>query len=92
MTKPTLKIYRPDSEDCSARGLGSGESMYGSLILEGVIDPVRVSVGDIVRLLSDAALNRRAWVEDFADDAMVVSRDFYEVLLAYGKLVEKRAA
>lgn len=44
---------------------------------------VRVSTGDVLPLLVDAALTNRAWIEDFADDTMHIPQDLYDVLLAY---------
>jgi hypothetical protein len=44
---------------------------------------VSVPVGDVLPLLLEASRNRRAWLEDFADDEMTISSDLYEVLLAY---------
>lgn len=44
---------------------------------------VSVAVGDVLPLLLEASRNRRAWLEDFSDDAMTISSDLYEVLLAY---------
>lgn len=46
-------------------------------------ETVSVSVGDMVPLLLDAAITNRLWLEDFADETVSISQDFYEVLLAY---------
>ena len=44
---------------------------------------VSVPVSDVLPLLLEASRNRRAWLEDFADDEITISSDLYEVLLAY---------
>lgn len=44
---------------------------------------VRVTLGEIIPLLADAASSGRAWLDDFADDAVTISSDLHEVLEAY---------
>jgi hypothetical protein len=44
---------------------------------------VTVPVGDVIPWLADAALRRRAWVRDFEEDEITLSRDLYEVIIAY---------
>jgi hypothetical protein len=91
MSQPRLKIYRPEaSSGMEVEGLAPVHE--SAMILEGVFDPVRIGAGDLFRLIHDAVNGKRAWLQDFEDDAMVVSRDFYEVLLAYQRMLEKRAA
>ncbi len=48
-------------------------------------EPQNVSVRaiDLLPLLVDAALTNRAWLEDFAEDNIMIPQDLYEVLLAY---------
>lgn len=50
--------------------------------------PPRVSVraAEVLPLLLHAAECNRAWVEDFAEDGVEISRDLYEVLLAYKRI------
>lgn len=52
-------------------------------------DSVTLRLKDILPVLDQAASNRLSWVRDFEDDPIVVSRDFYEVLLTYQNM--KRA-
>lgn len=47
---------------------------------------VRVTAGETLALLLHAARTNRAWLNDFADETIVVSQDMYEVLLAYKRL------
>jgi hypothetical protein len=46
-------------------------------------EDVKLTVGEVMPLLVDAARSRRAWLDDFADDEVTISSDLYEVLLAY---------
>ena len=52
-------------------------------------ESVTLRLKDILPALNQAASNRLSWVRDFEDDPIVVSRDFYEVLLTYQSM--KRA-
>jgi hypothetical protein len=53
---------------------------------------VSVSCGEVFELLQDAISTNRAWLQDFADDTIDVPQDLYEVLVAYKRLVYRRAA
>jgi hypothetical protein len=53
---------------------------------------VAVSVGDLLPLLADAWETKRAWLHDFSSDRVIVSQDLYEVLLAYKRLRQSKAA
>ena len=102
MSRSPFKIYRPEIleshvEECldhvRANEQEDGiEDGLASLILQGMMDPVRISAGDLLSLLQDAVASRRAWLEDFNEDSVVISRDFYEVLLAYKNLIQRKAA
>ena len=46
-------------------------------------DSVRLTLGEVLPLLAEAARSQRAWVDDFADDEITISSDLHEVLLAY---------
>lgn len=45
-----------------------------------------VRLGDITRVLSDAASWDRTWLSDFEDDEVRVSTDLYEVISSYSHL------
>lgn len=50
-------------------------------------DPtVRVTAGETLALLMHASRSNRAWLTDFADETLMVSRDLYEILLAYKRI------
>lgn len=44
---------------------------------------VRVTAGEVFPLLADAVNSDRTWLQDFANDEIVISADLYEVILAY---------
>jgi hypothetical protein len=45
---------------------------------------VRVSLGDLLPLLSMAKKHNYLWLQDFLDDEVTVTPDLYEVLRAFG--------
>lgn len=49
-------------------------------------DKVRVSAGETLALLLHAARTNRSWLNDFAEETLEISRDMYEVLLAYKRV------
>lgn len=59
---------------------------HGGLDVEDVparANTVTVPLGDILPILADAVLDRRAWVQDFLNDEITIPTDLYEVILAY---------
>ncbi len=44
---------------------------------------VAVPLGEILPLLAEAHASRRTWLGDFSREAVQISADLYEVLLAY---------
>lgn len=44
---------------------------------------VTVRLGEILPLLADAVNSRRTWLNEFEDDAVTITTDLYEVILAY---------
>jgi hypothetical protein len=50
---------------------------------------VVVNAGETLALLMHAARRDRAWISDFADETMLISRDLYEVLLHYKQVVQQ---
>jgi hypothetical protein len=45
---------------------------------------VRVSLGDLLPLLSIAKKHNYLWLQDFLDDEVAVTPDLYEILRAFG--------
>lgn len=48
--------------------------------------PVRVTIGQISRILADAHRTKRTWLQDFSDEEVEISADLYEVLSAFWNL------
>ena len=44
---------------------------------------IDVQLGDLLPALTDALLSQRVWIRDFASDQISISKDFYEVIMAY---------
>ncbi len=80
MTRRSLRVITPNNSPSTVDAHFSGEPS------------VTVSVAQILPLLAEAMSSNRSWVKDFADDQIIISRDFYEVLLAYQRLRVTSAA
>ena len=75
------------------QGSGEQKQLTGSeQDLPRLMDDGKVTIplSTIYDTLRDAVLNDRAWVQDFQDDEITISGDFYEVLKAYQRY--RRAA
>jgi hypothetical protein len=77
MSQPCLRVF-----------FGSDDSDDQTVIASSVEPPPKmmVSLGEILPALTDAMNNHRAWLNDFAEDPVVITADLYEVLLAYQEL------
>jgi hypothetical protein len=42
-----------------------------------------MTVEELVAVLRDATIHRRAWLDDFKNEEIMISPDLYEVILAY---------
>ncbi len=49
-------------------------------------DRVRVNAGETLAIMLHAARTNRTWLSDFADETLEVSRDMYEILLAFQRI------
>ncbi len=47
---------------------------------------VRVKLGDVLPILTASLSARLAWVQDFQDDPIVITKDLYDVLLSYQRM------
>lgn len=47
---------------------------------------VSIRLGDLTRILSDAIIWDRSWIQDFADEEIHVSSDLYEILSVCSQL------
>ena len=53
---------------------------------------VRVELKDLLPVLLQAAVDQSHWLEDFASETVVISRDFHEVLATFQKMRKERRA
>lgn len=85
-----------DTSDASSGSPSAAASSVGAtaVMMTRVVGEARValSVADLLPLLADAYASKRAWLNDFADDRVIVSQDLYEVVLAYKRLRNDKAA
>ncbi len=92
MPKPSLRVFRANTpEEVSDRVQGRRERELDRI--SGAAEPktVTVPVGKLVPLLMDAAKHQRAWLKDFAEDAVRIDADLYDVLLAYQQMQQRAA-
>lgn len=78
MDRPHLKPFDPGAPKEKSTRVGEAN--------------VTVSVGDLLPLLADAWQSKRAWLNDFSSDRVIISQDMYEVLLAYKRMTRTQAA
>ncbi len=78
MSQNRLRVYYgPEQESVADHGsVGLGVSRQATA-------KVSVSLGEVLPYLSEALTSDRAWLEDFSDDEITISRDLYEVILAF---------
>lgn len=77
MSQPCLRVFfgSDDSDD--------------QTVIAGSVEPspkMTVLLGEVLPALTDAMNTQRAWLNDFAEDPVVITADLYEVLLAYQEL------
>jgi hypothetical protein len=72
MARTNLRIYRGPADKTTAVRPASTSPAT-----------ITVNVGEVLPLLADAVASKRTWLSDFEDDAITISADLYEVLLAY---------
>ena len=51
-----------------------------------------IPIGTLAPLLLTAFENHSTWLEDFAEDLVVIDADLHDVLLAYQKMVADKSA
>ena len=54
--------------------------------LESDTGRVDIRLEDFASMMIDATSTNRTWVKDFSDDQIAISRDLYEVMLAYQRM------
>lgn len=62
--------------------------------ISGTSSPRQMSIplGQLVPLLLRASENNHTWLQDFADDTVLIDADLHEVLIAFQDLPHRRAA
>ena len=53
--------------------------------------PVTVSLEEFARVLSDAVSWNRTWLQDFADEPVIISQDLYEIVRMSQEIDQLRA-
>jgi len=74
MSAPRLRVFYGPEQETQVRVLPETLPMRPNVTLP---------VGEVLPILADALLARRAWLQDFEDDEITISSDLYEVMLAY---------
>ena len=105
MNKPVFRVVGLDNATCEADYCGTETStkpmsleMMGPKLFAPsetglpteCVDTVSVRIRDIMPALRQSETSGLGWINDFADDPVVITRDLYDVLLTYQRL--KRAA
>jgi hypothetical protein len=96
MNKPVFRVVGLDHATCEDdyRGAETRTKQTSSSILaaessmlsQAEPDTIRVRLGDVLPVLQASNSARLAWVHDFHDDPVVITKDLYEVLLTYRRL------
>jgi len=100
MNKPVFRVVGLDHATCDDeyRGAETTTQPTQAKMLEthysdahgSEPQTVRVRLGDVLPTLQASVSARLAWVHDFQDDPIVITKDLYEVLLTYRRF--KKAA
>lgn len=62
-----------------------GDTPFGEE--EHVSSPsVTIALDELVGILRDAVQSDRVWIDDFGDEEVQISEDFYEILSAYRRM------
>ncbi len=99
MTRPTLRVFGMDDATCDDQYCGVQTATQASQW--NVVNPqshregndpamVTVRAGDLIDVLRASLKDRLQWVEDFRDDPMTVTQDFYDLIVAFQRM--RRAA
>ncbi len=96
MNKPVFRVVGLDQATCDEEYCGTETSTqpnstdgFGTeLSIWPQSEPATVSVrlGDILPALQSSATSRLAWVQDFTEDPVVITKDLYDVLLSFQRL------
>ncbi|HEY6565415.1 MAG TPA: hypothetical protein VIY86_13015 [Pirellulaceae bacterium] len=74
MIRSQLRLYSgPDASDATAEPASECCSRPS----------IPVKVGELVQVLTHATHAKRAWLEDFQHEEVLLSPDLYEIMMAY---------
>ena len=100
MNKPVFRVVGLDHSTCDSEYRGTETTTKSSsrdahvakfsIVPQSIPTTVTVRLRDMLPTLQRSASAGLAWVNDFADDPVVITKDLYEVLLTYERL--KKAA
>ncbi len=93
MNKPVFRVVGLDHATCDHEYPGVETSTKPnaasilppqySAMFRSEPDTVRVRLGDVLPALQASMTARLAWVHDFQDDPILITKDLYDVLLTY---------
>jgi len=83
----TITQSKPENREQPKLSVFSVEDVPAA-VTPAILTPATVTVRlkDILPALRNSAAKGLAWVNDFADDPVVISKDLYDVLLTYQRL------
>ena len=67
--------------------VGDDEQQHGESTAPDAVMPLR----EFTRVIADAVTWDRTWLQDFADDQIVISQDLYEIIRMYDDVHPVRA-
>lgn len=96
MNKPVFRVVGLDQATCENEYRGTETSTQPNspdvfdteISIFQPTEPATVTVrlGDVLPALQRSATSRLAWVQDFVDDPVVITKDLYDVLLNFQRL------
>ncbi len=96
MNKPVFRVVGLDHATCDNEYDGAETSTQptkvdlfeAKLSIYSPTEPetVTIRLSDMLAAMPSTTPNRLAWVQDFGDDPVVITKDLYEVLLTYKRM------
>ncbi len=96
MNKPVFRVVGLDQATCGEQYSGAETTTQPntatmlpaqySVMMRSELATVRVRLGDVLPVLQASSSARLAWVQDFKDDPVVITKDLYDVLITYQRM------
>ena len=96
MNKPVFRVVGLDHATCDSEYVGAETStrptrvdlFEAKLSIYSPSEPetVTIRLSDMLAAIPSATSNRLAWVQDFGDDPVVITKDLYEVHLTFKRM------